>query len=156
MSVKFSTYYSDRKPVFTEVSSDSEVKMSEADQVELNGMIKRYLVTGVVPDVMMSNRQSFYADVSDAPGDLIEAYGRIKAAEASFAELPSEVRQNYRNVAEFAQALDDPVKSADIAKQLGIIHGVPGPADGATPSRSSDEGAAQGVAVGNSEPAAAG
>lgn len=156
MSVKFSTYYSERKPVMTEVSSESEVKMSEADQVEINGMIKRYLVTGVVPDMMMSNRQAFFADVSDAPGDLIEAFGRIKQAEAAFSELPSEVRQSYRNVAEFAAALEDPAKSAQIAQQLGIIHGVPAHDDGATPSKSSDGGAAQGVAVGNSEPASAG
>lgn len=156
MSVNFLTYYSDRKPVFTDVSSDSEVKMSEADQVELNGMIKRYMVTGVVPDLMMSNRQSFYADVSEAPGDLIEAYSRIKAAEASFAELPSEVRQNYRNVAEFAKALEDPERSADIAKQLGIVHGSPENGDGATSQKSSDGDAVPGASVGNSEPAKAG
>lgn len=155
MNVKFQTYYSERKPVLTEVSSESEVKMSEAEQVELNGLIKRYLVTGVVPDVMMSHRQSFYADVSEAPGDLIEAFDRIKQAEAAFAELPSEVRQNYRNVAEFAQALEDPDKSSEIAKKLGIIHAVPGHDDGATP-QSSDGGTVQGDGVGNSEPAAAG
>lgn len=153
---KFVTYYSDRKPVLTEVSSESEVKMSEADQVELNGMIKRYLVTGVVPDMMMSQRQSFYADVSEAPGSLIEAYERIKSAEAAFADLPSEVRQNFRNVAEFAQALNDPEKSAEIAKKLGIIHEIPGHDDRATLLKSSDGGTAQGDLVGNSEPAAAG
>lgn len=153
--MKFATYYSERKPVMTEVSSESEVKMSEADQVELNGMIKRYLVTGVVPDMMMSNRQAFFADVSEAPGSLIEAYERIKSAEAAFAELPSEVRQNYRDVAEFAAALEDPHKSADIAKSLGIVHGSPDNGDG-VPSESKAGDAVSGSAVVNSEPAAAG
>ncbi|AXH74201.1 MAG: internal scaffolding protein [Microviridae sp.] len=74
----------------------------------------RYQRTGMLP---MAKQTPFWADVSMAPTDLIEAQQALKDSEKAFFALPSQLRAMFENSpVALLQWLDDPANKAEAVK----------------------------------------
>lgn len=100
--------------VFTEPSLAQQHFKQESD---VNYIVNRYLQTGVLEHVAADSPQ--FADLSLFEGDfdLRRAYEAVEAAEASFGQLPSDVRKKLNNDPSLLMSwLSDPVNKADAIK----------------------------------------
>lgn len=91
------------------------------NECDINVLMKRYQVTGVMPS---TGRPPQYADVSSLP-DLMTALNTVNAANEAFAALPALVRKRFSNdPAEFVQFAQDPSNSDELVK-LGLATAKP-------------------------------
>lgn len=98
---------------FTEAS---KTKQSFKEECDINTIVKRFGVTGVLPS---SVRMPTYGDFTDV-GDFREAMEAIRTANESFAEMPSEVRERFQNdPAKFVDFCSDE-KNLPEARKLGL------------------------------------
>lgn len=89
------------------------------DECDINSIISRYKVTGVLGDPM-DNREPVYADCSSIP-DLLTAQNFIIQANDDFMALPSSIRKRFDNSpVSMLQFLQDP-NNREEAIQLGLI-----------------------------------
>lgn len=95
----------------------SMARQSEADSCDINKIMKRYEVTGELPE---SGRSGFFADVS-ALGDYRAVRDNINFAEAAFLRYPPDFRMRFGNdVANFLDFCSDPKNRAEMV-ELGMI-----------------------------------
>lgn len=95
------------------------VRQSLAADQDVHNILKRYVTTGALP---VAGRSPSYGDfVSDV--DYHGAWNRVRAAEQSFASLPSDVRAHCKNdPAEFLKMVFDPSRRDEL-EQLGLVDG---------------------------------
>ena len=76
------------------VYNDGRTKQSFKDSCDINKILKKAQKTGSLAFAEKYGEQTF----GEFEGyDLLEAYGKIERANAVFAELPSEVRNDFDN-----------------------------------------------------------
>lgn len=94
-----------------------------ADECDINLIVARYGLTGVMPETV---KLPMYGDFTGI-GDYREAIEAVRAADASFMELPPSVRAYFENdpqrLLEFVA--DD--KNRDKAVELGLLKKLPDP-----------------------------
>lgn len=66
------------------------------DSVDVNLIVDRF-ARGEATLADLNRKQGFYADVSEMPSSLIEAYNKIESAKKLFDTLPREKREAYGN-----------------------------------------------------------
>jgi hypothetical protein len=81
----------------------SLTRQSEAEEADINTIVRRFGVTGVLPEVP---RPPVYADFTDHVNDFQTAQNLVISAQRSFAKLSGEVRQLFH---------DDPAEWVDFA-----------------------------------------
>lgn len=107
----------DRSGFFaTKNTDESLTQQSDAKDCDINIIMKRYGVTGQLPQVTV---QPMYGDFTDVT-DYREAVERIKAADTLFAQIPAKVRKEFdNNPAKFFAFANDP-KNADELLKMGL------------------------------------
>lgn len=103
---------------------------SQKDEADINTIIRNFGVTGTVnvPTVLPS-----YGDF-DGVDDYRSAVEAVRAAEASFASLPSNIRERFHNdPGAFLEFCENP-KNLPELRQLGLANPEPAPAP-ATPAQ---------------------
>jgi phage internal scaffolding protein len=91
-------------------------KQSFKEECDINTIVRMFGVTGKVP---ANVRMPTYGDFEDV-GDFREAMEAINAASASFAEMPSEVRERFSNdPAKFVDFCSNEANKAE-AERLGL------------------------------------
>lgn len=108
----------ERVPVRYSSEKPSRTKQSFKDATDINAIMRKYLVSGVVPT--LNPAAPMFGDFTDV-GDYHSCLVRVRNAEAAFLELPSHVRDAVGNDPEQLLALvTDPERRAE-AEELGLF-----------------------------------
>lgn len=93
------------------------------DECDINTIVKRFGVTGVVPG---SLRMATYGDFTDVD-DFHTALNAVRSASEAFMALPSELRDRFGNDPQrFVEFCSD-ARNLDEAKALGLTRSRPAP-----------------------------
>lgn len=120
------TYYdglqaemSDRTATVVDLEKEPSLTKQEfADECDINTIMARFAKTGEILHVSQSSPR--YGDFSSVP-DYQTALHIVQDAEASFASLPSKIRDRFHNdPAEFLDFVSDPKNEAELT-ELGIL-----------------------------------
>lgn len=107
-----------RKRVQILFKDESLTQQQYKDEVDINNIIKKYQVTGELPE----GKQGFYADVSNIP-DYQTAVQVVKHAEETFNSLPSTIRAVFmNNPGTMIKWLENP-ENKEKAIEMGLIEG---------------------------------
>lgn len=97
--------------------NDGMTKQAMRDDVDINNILRRYVKSGVLTHLAANPGQ--FADVSEI-GDYRSALEQVRAAEATFMNLPSRVRARFDNdAAAFLDFVTEPGHEAEL-KELGL------------------------------------
>lgn len=98
---------------------EGRTKQAFADSCDINKILKKAQLTGSVAHLEQYGRAVY----SEFQGyDLLEAYGKIERARTIFADLPSEVRQEFGGDAlKFASYASDPAHIDRLAELIPAI-----------------------------------
>lgn len=89
---------------------------SEADECDINTIVRRFGLTGVLPSGVRAPTYGDFTGVSDYR----EALEAIEAADESFYSMPADVRSRFQNdPARFVDFCSDPA-NLDEARRLGL------------------------------------
>jgi len=92
----------------------SMTKQSFAAECDINNIIRSYSVSGIITHINEKAAIGTYADLPD-PIDYQESLNLVMAAEASFASLPSSVRNRFSNDPEqFLAFMGDPANQDEM------------------------------------------
>ncbi len=117
MSGEVRGYFS-RRRVPTDVGERSRTKQSMQEECDINAIMRRYVSTGILEHQAMQAPR--YGDFSNAD-DYLAAVNKVKAAQARFDALPSEVRDHVGNEpAELLRMVYDPERREEMV-QLGLL-----------------------------------
>jgi len=95
----------------------SRTKTEFADECNINTIVNRSKMSGVLPQ---GNRQPMFGDFSEV-SDYTEAQTSIAQAQEEFINLPSDVRAKFNNnVADLLDFIDNPA-NAEEAQKMGLI-----------------------------------
>lgn len=89
-----SSAYVEHEPVDEPVADDGMTRQEFALEADINTLMSRYERTGILPG---RDGQPAYLDLTEMPPDLLGVMGMMKAAEASFMQLPALVRKEFDN-----------------------------------------------------------
>ena len=92
--VKFKTAYGDRTRSGFQTTGDSLTQQSHATAADVRNIIKQYDRTGLIANVNKGIAQ--YGDYSEI-NEFSEAQQIVAKAKESFAELPSQIREQFSN-----------------------------------------------------------
>jgi len=113
----FITAYGKKKKVSQTFAASGRTKQSFREECDINNIMKKYQVTGLLTAV--NKHQPQYGDVTGV--DFQTAMTTIVQAEQMFGDLPSSVRKRFQNdPAEFLGFVNDP-DNRDEAVKLGLI-----------------------------------
>lgn len=88
------------------------------DDADINDILRRFRVTGQLPT---SVRMPQFADFIDAVDDYQTAMNSMRAAEESFAQMPSRIRERFQNNPQkFLEFCEDD-RNRDEAAKLGLV-----------------------------------
>ena len=119
----FSSPLHPRLRVFAPHSDEQITKQSHKKECDIHNILSQYQKTGIITH--LSGREPAYADLPAAV-DYQEAIEMVRDAQESFADLPSAVRERFKNDPfELLAALGDP-KNRDELTSLGILQPAPG------------------------------
>jgi len=108
--------YRPHEPVDLYCPEPSMARQEFADDADINTIMKRYEVTGVVPS---HGREPFYGDFADLP-DFMEAQRIIMEANSAFESLPARVRREFDNdPSKFVEFASDE-KNVDQMREWGL------------------------------------
>lgn len=145
--MKFKSHYSEKTHKGLVFLDPSLTQQSMAADADINNIMKKYIKTGVLPNMIKADPQ--YGDFSSVP-DLIEAHQIIAKAEEQFMALPSGVRKEFDNdPGNFLEFVHDP-RNSDRLVKMGLTE----PQKPAQKPLASEGQASQGEA--KKEPAKAG
>lgn len=110
-----------RRPFFRhgypmEVFEVSRTQQSHLKSCDINNIIKRYKVTGLMPQ---HSRQPMYGDFSNMP-DYQGALNIVLRAENTFASLSSDIREKFGNDVEAFLAFAQDPENADTMRDWGF------------------------------------
>lgn len=99
----------------------SMTEQSHLPQCDINNIIKSFSKSGQIAHINANAAKGVYADLPDTI-DYQESLNLVMAAEASFATLPSKVRDRFGNdPASFLSFMSDPQNEQE-ARQLGLLN----------------------------------
>lgn len=103
----------------------SRTKQSFKEEVDINTIVKRFGLTGQLPENV---RVPVSADYVDAVSDYQTAMNIVRSAQEEFMRLPSAVRERFGNDPQKLQMFVEDEKNLDEARKLGIAKPAPVPA----------------------------
>lgn len=122
--MKFKTAYDERERQGFETVGESLTQQHFAKEADIKTIIKKHDRTGIINHV--ARGVAHYGDYSEV-NEYREALDMVNSANASFQELPAEVRKYFSNDAgEFFEFATDP-KNAEKMVQLGLAEAPPVP-----------------------------
>lgn len=89
----------------------------QRDEVDINTIVRRFGLTGQLPDNV---RAPVYGDF-DGVSDYQSAMNAVLAADAAFMTMPAEVRARFGNSAQEFVAFCSDEKNAEEMKKLGLV-----------------------------------
>lgn len=92
--IVFKTGYGERQRVMTEPKGESLTQQHFADEADVRNIIKQYDKTGLIANVQKGVAR--YGDYSEV-NEYREALDLVNEANATFAELPAELREMFQN-----------------------------------------------------------
>lgn len=108
---------------------ESRTKQSFKEECDINTIVRRFGVTGQVPNSIETPLQGDFSDALD----FRQSMDLIVAAREAFQELPAQVRKRFHHdPAEFNEFVSDESNRAE-AEKLGIVVPPPKPAPPAPP-----------------------
>lgn len=90
----FKTGYGERERVKTEIKGESLTQQHFAHEADVRNIIKQYDKTGLIANVQKGVAQ--YGDYSEV-NEYREALDLVNEANATFADLPAELREMFQN-----------------------------------------------------------
>lgn len=116
---KFWTGYSEDRPAISKEfglscpAEDSVVQQSFAEECDINTIVKRFGLTGQLPDVVAVPRSGDFTGVTD----FHSAMNLVIEAEAAFMTIPGELRRRFNHdPAEFLAFVEDPANGDEMLK----------------------------------------
>ena len=106
----------------------SQAKQSFRDECDINNIMARYAVTGLLGDDL-NDRQGLFADVASSV-DYHTAQNIVLQAREVFNELPLAVRKRFADPGELLAFIEDP-RNLSEAIELGLVSKAAEGADGA-------------------------
>lgn len=106
----------------------SRTQQQFTDEVDINAIMHRFGVTGQPP---ANVRMPQYADFSEAVDDYQTALNMVRAAEDSFMQLPSEIRERFANNPQKLLEFCEDDRNIPEAQRLGLVKK---PLDATTPN----------------------
>jgi phage internal scaffolding protein len=129
--MKFNKAYDERKRQGFETTGESLTQQHFAKEADIKTIIRKHDRTGIISHVARGVAQ--YGDYSEV-NEFREALDRVNAAEATFMELPSQIRAMFHNdPGEFFEFATDP-KNGDKMVELGLQEAPPSPQPKALPA----------------------
>jgi phage internal scaffolding protein len=114
---KFKTAYGDKNRSEFKTTGDSLTQQSHASAADVRNIIKQYDRTGLIANVNKGIAQ--YGDYSEI-NEYAEALNMVREANESFAQIPSEIRQQFGNDAGvFFEFATDP-KNKEKMIEMGL------------------------------------
>jgi len=96
----------------------SRTKQAFKDACDINHIVKKFMKDGLISHV--NSRQGMYADISSVV-DYQKAQNLVLKANRLFSELPSELRDRFKNEPQnFLQFMSDP-KNKGAAIEMGLL-----------------------------------
>jgi phage internal scaffolding protein len=130
--VKFKSAYDAHERVGFETQGESLTQQHFAKEADIKTIIKKHDRTGIISHV--ARGVAHYGDYSEI-NEYREALDMVNSANASFGELPAEVRAMFANDAgEFFEFATNP-ENADRMVQLGLAEAPPVPVAEAEPAK---------------------
>lgn len=103
-----------------EYERPGRTKQSFKDDTDINKILKKAQKAGTLSH--LQKHGAFYGDFANAPADLFEAREQIERGAQIFAELPSELRREFRNdPLEYFQFVNDPANRDRLPEVLPEI-----------------------------------
>lgn len=124
------------KDFATEIVGESMTQQSDADECDINVIMKKYGPGGQLPQVI---GKPLYGDFSEAL-EYRDAVEMIRAADEAFQEIPAKIRARFNNdPQEFIEWATDPenldeVRKAGLAPPAPVLQSAPGAGPGAQPA----------------------
>ena len=117
---EFYTPYTNRKkPCFFETTGESMTQQHFADESEINNIIRSHDRNGVIEHIHRGN--AIYGDFSEIT-DLSDALVQIQEAQKEFLNIPSEIREKFKNDAgEFFKYASNPDNEAGM-REMGLLN----------------------------------
>jgi phage internal scaffolding protein len=117
---EFYTPYTNRKkPCFFETTGESMTQQHFADESEINNIIRSHDRNGVIEHIHRGN--AIYGDFSEIT-DLSDALVQIQEAQKEFLNIPSEIREKFKNDAgEFFKYASNPDNEEGM-REMGLLN----------------------------------
>ena len=114
-----SPYTNPKKPCFFETTGESLTQQHFADESEINNIIRSHDRNGVIDHVHRGN--AIYGDFSQIT-DLSDALVQIQEAQKEFLNIPSEIREKFKNDAgEFFKYASNPDNQVEM-QNMGLLN----------------------------------
>lgn len=115
----YSPYTNPKKPCFFETTGESLTQQHFAEESEINNIIRSHDRNGVIDHIHRGN--AIYGDFSNIT-DLSDALIQIKEAQQEFLNIPSEIREKFKNDAgEFFKFASNPDNESELQK-MGLLN----------------------------------
>lgn len=115
----YSPYTNPKKPSFFETTGESLTQQHFADESEINNIIRSHDRNGVIDHIQRGN--AIYGDFSEIT-DLSDALVQIQEAQKEFLNIPSEIRERFKNDAgEFFKYASNP-DNEDGMREMGLLN----------------------------------
>lgn len=115
-------FYIPHPRFYTAVGTESMTKQSFKSECDIYTILKQFQRTGIISHI--AQHKGSFEDLPDAM-DFQDALNLVMQAEASFADLPSAVRDEFGNDPQrFLAAFADPDKEARL-RELGLLQPKP-------------------------------
>ena len=115
----FTPYTNPKKPCFFETTGESLTQQHFADESEINNIIRSHDRNGVIDHIQRGN--AIYGDFSEIT-DLSDALVQIQEAQKEFLNIPSEIREKFKNDAgEFFKYASNP-DNEDGMREMGLLN----------------------------------
>ena len=130
---KFNTAYGKRKPFSISFPEQGMTEQHHKQDCDINYILKKYDRTGLITHVNTATAQ--YGDYTEV-NEYQESLNMVIAAQASFMELPSEIRKRFGNdPGSFFEFATNP-ENADEMVKMGLANPIPQSAEEAKPPKS--------------------
>lgn len=124
------------KETALDCGTESKVQQHQAEETDINYIVKRFLKTGVLPQ---TRADGVYGDFSEVP-DFSTAQLVIREGKEAFDALPAQVRKRFNNdPAAFVEFATNPENESELRK-MGLLDPKPAPKDAAKPTEPVREG----------------
>ncbi len=115
----FTPYTNPKKPCFFETTGESLTQQHFSQESEINNIIRSHDRNGVIDHVHRGN--AIYGDFSEIT-DFSDALHQIKEAQNEFLNIPSEIREKFKNDAgEFFKFASNPDNESEMRK-MGLLN----------------------------------
>lgn len=109
----------ERYRVGLDTGEETMTEQQFKDECDVNTILKQFVSTGFIPNLNM--KEGVYMDVSEI-GDYRDAIERVRQTNSFFMELPSSLREQFKNdAAIFLDYVMDPANEESL-EQMGLVN----------------------------------